>query len=119
MLIRLNGKKSIYEQIVEEYGRYIRAGAFRAGEKLPSCRALAAQLGINPNTVERAYSELEREGLIHTIPKKGVFVCDAAADALAEEARRQITALKAAGLSHAELMALAAQIYQNEGGNDD
>lgn len=70
MLIRLKGKKNIYEEIVDDYTRYILSGALAEGEKLPSCRALAAQLGINPNTVERAYAELERQGLIRTLPKR-------------------------------------------------
>ena len=47
--MHFSGKKSIYEEIVEEYARFIRLGVLREGEKLPSCRALAAKLGINPN----------------------------------------------------------------------
>lgn len=74
MEVYLSGKRNIYEEIVETYAKYIRTGALRAGEKLPSCRGLAMQLGINPNTVERAYSELEKRGLICTLPKKGAFV---------------------------------------------
>ena len=74
MEVYLSGKRNIYEEIVETYTKYIRTGALRAGEKLPSCRGLAMQLGINPNTVERAYSELEKRGLIRTLPKKGAFV---------------------------------------------
>ena len=74
MEMYLSGKRNIYEEIVETYAKYIRTGALRAGEKLPSCRGLAMQLGINPNTVERAYSELEKRGLIRTLPKKGAFV---------------------------------------------
>ena len=74
MEVYLSGKRNIYEEIVETDAKYIRTGALRAGEKLPSCRGLAMQLGINPNTVERAYSELEKRGLIRTLPKKGAFV---------------------------------------------
>ena len=74
MEVYLSGKRNIYEEIVETYAKYICTGALRAGEKLPSCRGLAMQLGINPNTVERAYSELEKRGLIRTLPKKGAFV---------------------------------------------
>ena len=80
MEVYLSGKRNIYEEIVETYAKYIRTGALRAGEKLPSCRGLAMQLGINPNTVERAYSELEKRGLIRTLPKKGAFVRGEAAE---------------------------------------
>lgn len=126
--MQLRGKKSIYEQIVEEYTKYIRTGALRAGETLPSCRRLAEQLGINPNTVQRAWAELERRGLIVAIPKKGAFVAEsgppaAAAQtavqdsavhaALAGKAAEQIGQWREAGLTEAELSALIRQIYGN------
>lgn len=115
MLIRLKGKKNIYEEIVDDYTRYILSGALAEGEKLPSCRALATQLGINPNTVERAYAELERQGLIRTLPKKGAYVAYAGGgrEALFEEAKHRIAALKGAGLTKEELFALAEKIYGN------
>lgn len=65
---------SVYESIVESIGRDIELGIYREGERLPSCRELAMEMGINPNTVQRAYAELEARGVIYTIPKKGVFV---------------------------------------------
>ena len=123
--MRFSGKKSIYEQIVEEYTKYIRTGALRTGEALPSCRRLAEQLGINPNTVQRAWAELERRGLIVAIPKKGAFVAesgppaaaaqaavqDTAHAALLGEAAEQIGQWREAGLTEAELSALIRQIY--------
>ena len=113
MDVRLSGKRSIYEDIVEEYARFIRLGVLREEEKLPSCRALAMQLGINPNTVERAFGELERRGLVRTIPKKGAFVHrmdDAAAHARAE-AVRQLKEMRAAGLTAREVYALAREVF--------
>ncbi len=113
MEVRLQGKKNIYEEIVEEFARYIRLGVLREGEKLPSCRALAIQLGINPNTVERAYSELEEQGLIRTFPKKGVFVHirpDATEHAL-EETKRHLREIRSAGLSKETVVALLDEIY--------
>lgn len=74
MKITLKGKENVYEQIVSEYKRYISLNIIRYDEKLPSCRALAIDLGINPNTVARAYNVLEKEGYIKVIPKKGVYV---------------------------------------------
>ena len=53
----------------------IAAGILAQGEKLPSVRELASQLSINPNTIQRAYRELEQLGLVRTIPGKGCFVC--------------------------------------------
>lgn len=128
--MHFSGKKSIYEQIVEEYTKYIRTGALRAGEALPSCRRLAEQLGINPNTVQRAWAELERRGLIVAIPKKGAFVAEIPPEPQAEnpvlrpgaqsggeraallgEAAEQIGQWREAGLTEAELSALIRQIY--------
>ena len=56
----------IYAQLMDTLKRRIVTGRYLPGEKLPSVRELAAEAGINPNTVQRAFSELEREGLIYT-----------------------------------------------------
>ena len=70
----LNGKNSIFEQIVENYKKLIVTGTITSGEYLPSCRELAKELGINPNTVARAYSKLEEEKYVTILPKKGAYV---------------------------------------------
>ncbi len=64
----------IYEQIVEHIHGRITAGVFRPDEPLPSIRALALELVVNPNTVQRAYQELERQGVVYTQKGLGVFV---------------------------------------------
>ena len=63
----------IYGQIRDGLRRMIVTGAISADEKLPSVRSLAMDLAINPNTIQRAYGELEREGFIYSIPGKGSF----------------------------------------------
>ena len=116
MDIRLSGKRNIYEDIVTEYARFIRLGVLREGDKLPSCRALAAKLGINPNTVERAFSELERRGLVRTLPKRGVFVCARGPESHAEEeAERQLRALKAAGLTREQALSVLHKVFGEDG----
>ena len=74
-MISLNYRDSrpIYEQIRDGLRKLIVTGALGADEKLPSVRALAAQLAINPNTIQRAYNELEGEGYIYSVPGKGSF----------------------------------------------
>ena len=74
-MIGLNYRNSrpIYEQIKDNYKRLILSGGIAAGDKLPSVRELASQLAINPNTIQRAYRELESEGFIYTVPGKGSF----------------------------------------------
>ena len=63
----------IYGQIKDGLRRMIVSGALEPGEKLPSVRAMAMDLAINPNTIHRAYTELEAEGFIYSIPGKGSF----------------------------------------------
>lgn len=115
MEIRLTGKKSIYEEITEAYERYIRLGVLREGERLPSVRALAMRLGVNPNTVDRAYGELEARGLIRTIPKKGVFVNAAGQKpTLYEVAKGQLAALRGEGLTREEALRTIEEVYSGE-----
>jgi GntR family transcriptional regulator len=67
---------AIYQQIVEQIRRYIALGVLRAGDQLPTAKQLALDLTINPNTVVRAYRDLEREELIKSIAGRGTFVRD-------------------------------------------
>lgn len=75
-MLTLNYRDSrpIYEQIKDGLRRMVVSGALAPDEKLPSVRALATQLSINPNTIQRSYNELEAEGLIYSVPGKGSFV---------------------------------------------
>ena len=75
-MLTLNYRDSrpIYEQIKDGLRRMIVTSAMAQGEKLPSVRAMATQLSINPNTIQRAYNELEQEGYIYSVAGKGSFV---------------------------------------------
>ena len=66
--------RPIYSQIIDRFREQIAAGILQPGEKMPSVRDLAAELAINPNTIQRAYRELEQEGWIESAPGKGSFV---------------------------------------------
>ena len=76
-MIHLNYRdtRPIYIQIIDGLKEQIAAGVLLHGQKLPSVRELASQLAINPNTIQRAYRQLEIEGWIATVPGKGCFVC--------------------------------------------
>ena len=67
--------RPIYSQIIDGFREQIAGGILREGERLPSVRELAAELTINPNTIQRAYRELEAQGWIASVPGKGSFVC--------------------------------------------
>ena len=122
-MISLNYRDSrpIYEQIRDGLRKLIVTGAMQPDEKLPSVRALAQQLSINPTTIQRAYNELESEGYIYSVPGKGSF---ASGDTGAEERRKQellaqlreLTAeLKYLGVSGEELAALVREEPVTEG----
>ena len=117
-MITLNYRdaRPIYEQVRDGLRRLIVSGAIADGEKLPSVRALASQLAINPNTIQRAYSELESEGYAASVPGKGSFAVrreradDGRRLALTETLRETLRELRALGMTTAELDA----IYREE-----
>ena len=76
MIIMLDYKdtRPIYEQGVEKFQTLILKGVLEPDEQLPSVRSLAVELSINPNTIQRAYGELERQGFIYTVKGRGGFV---------------------------------------------
>jgi len=78
----------IYQQIVQQIKYLIACGRLQPEDELPAVRSLAEQLVINPNTVTRAYRDLETAGLVHTQRGKGVFVADAGSPLALKEQRR-------------------------------
>ena len=76
ILIDYRDTRPIYEQVVERFKMLILHGVLTSDEKIPSVRNLAVELSINPNTIQRAYAELERQGYIYTVKGKGNFVSD-------------------------------------------
>lgn len=110
-MVQLNYRdaRPIYSQIVDGVREQIIAGVMRQGDRLPSVRELACQLTINPNTIQRAYRELEMEGWIASIPGKGSFVCGEPSGpqreqlAALEEFDRIVKKLMALGVSREDL----------------
>ena len=111
-MISLNYRDSrpIYEQIKDGLRKLIVTGALAVDDKLPSVRALATQLSINPNTIQRAYNELESEGYIYSVPGKGSF---AAGNTGADQARRKELEDKVRELL-AELRALVTEREESD-----
>lgn len=67
-------KRPIYEQVVERLERLVVSGVLETDEKMPSVRNLAMELSVNPNTIQRAYAQLEQEGYLYTVSGRGSFV---------------------------------------------
>lgn len=118
----------IYKQITEQIRLGVATGRLAVGDQLPSVRALAESLAINPNTVARAYNDLAHEGLLETQPGRGVFISAKRQVLSREESRRRLEPLintlisegMALNFSAEELQAaFAKQLrqWQNEKGN--
>lgn len=116
----LKSRKSIYEQVMDNLKELIMTETLSVGEKLPSVRELSKQITVNPNTVQKAYRELERQGYIYTTSGVGTFVADrtqiqpdprdlAAARHALDEAFRQLLYL---GLSYEEAKQIAMTIIE-------
>lgn len=69
-------RRPLYEQVTERFQELMYRGVLKENEKLPSVRSLAMELSINPNTIQRAYAQLERQGFIYSVKGKGSFVAD-------------------------------------------
>lgn len=112
-------RKLIYEQLVDNIKELILRGDLKVDDHLPSVRALAKDLGINPNTIQKAYAELERQGVIATLPGRGSIilsgsaaVADAGREALKEEMVPMILKAVSLGMNESDFTALAAECWQ-------
>lgn len=81
----------IYRQIVDQVRQAVASGVLRPGDRLPSVRELAVELAVNPNTIAKAYQELERDGVIETPRGKGSYVADREHTLSPEERMRQFS----------------------------
>lgn len=76
IVIDSRDKRAIYEQVMDRLSDLMLIGALEPGDKLPSVRSLAVELSINPNTIQKAYIELERQGYVYSVKGVGSFVAD-------------------------------------------
>ena len=74
ILLDYRDKRPIYEQVVEKLERLIASGGLEELTKMPSVRSLAMELSVNPNTIQRAYAQLEQDGYLYTVAGRGSFV---------------------------------------------
>ncbi len=107
----------IYRQIVQQARYAIASGRVRPGDRLPSVRTIATQLGINPMTVSKAYAMLEQTGVVVRQPGIGMVVSDAgidAADAIDGDLRALVQTAKQLGVLRKELIARIDRIWEEE-----
>lgn len=106
-------KLPIFEQICRSVCRDIAGGLLGENDKLPSARELAKLLALNPNTVAKAYSQLERDGIIYSVQGKGCFVAaheDKAGEKLTESFRKAVSEALNSGATAQELIAIVNEI---------
>lgn len=101
----------IYEQIINEIEKFVSLGVLKPQEQIPSIRDMASSLGINPNTVKKAYSELENRGVIQTISTKGTFIAQDTdkvksekIDSEINEIKKKIVELEKLGITKEEII---------------
>jgi GntR family transcriptional regulator len=110
-----------YEQLVENIKSMVLSGLLKGDDPLPSVRQLSGELGINPNTVQKAYTNLEQMGVLYTVPGKGNFIrSDTEAlrqdqtQALFNQIMELMIRLKALGVSQEQLLSRISEIFGEE-----
>lgn len=110
----------VYEQIISQLERFVVQGVLHPEDQVPSVRSLSVQLGINPNTILKAFSELAARGIISAAPGRGYFICPDAQQVLAKlwherlkELRALCAELAQAGITWEEILQSAEQGYQS------
>lgn len=124
MRFNFSGKQDVYIEVAEKYREYIKLGLIKNGDKLPSIRMAASELGINPNTMARAYALLEDEGYISSIPKKGIYVTYAEEQNKIEDTNKNenillpcndvIEELKSKGYSKEQILKAIEEVYHDQ-----
>ena len=140
---KFSGKQDVYIEVADHYKNHILLGVLAVGEKLPSVRVAAGELGVNPNTEAKAYAHLEKEGYICALPKKGAYVTyvpgkktedgeatdetedthtqigltdetTTANDTATLLCRNSIIAMKESGITREMLLKLIEEVYKND-----
>ena len=119
IVIDYRDKRPLYEQVAEKLAQLIICGALESNAKLPSVRSLAMDLSINPNTIQRAYMQLEQDGYIYTVVGRGNYVTDAHEwqkgyrSLATKELQEALQKAKASGISLEEIIAMAKSCYDD------
>lgn len=117
IILDYRDKRPIYEQVVEKMEHLIICGGLESGSKLPSVRSLAMELSVNPNTIQRAYAQLEQDGYIYTVIGRGNYVTSRSEwqsstfKSLKQDFTDLLTQARDAGVPKKDLLDLLNDIY--------
>ena len=116
--VDMRDRKPIYEQLIDNIRTLAVQGHLKPDEHLPSVRQLAAELAINPNTIQKAYAELERQNVIYSLPGRGNFISPDIGSVAKQERQRQLEALgvlfrqaQNAGVEKSDIQTLLDTVY--------
>ncbi len=119
-------RQPVYEQIIEQTERFLLTELLTPGDQLPSVRSLSLELTINPNTILKAYSDLDARGIIRSVPGKGYFVCEGAREILGARYRKDLSRLRQAvsemalaGIEKEEILSIVEEIYRTHNTKGD
>ncbi len=117
-VIDVMSRMPVYEQIIKQVEENVMIGAMGAGDRMPSVRQISINLSINPNTVQKAYTELDRRGIIITVPGKGSFISENASQILGESSRSKLEELSKlikelayAGVTKEEIVRIVEDVF--------
>ena len=117
--IDYQSKIPFYEQIAERFKTLILKGVLKPHTQLPSVRSLAVNLSINPNTIQKAYMELDRRGILVSVPGKGSFISAEALKIVGNQSKEKLSDLKEivrklayAGVSKSEIIDMIEEVYK-------
>lgn len=121
IFIDARSRKPIYEQLIDNIKSLIVSGVLQRDEQLPSVRQLAQELAINPNTIQKAYTELERQGVIYSLKGRGSFVGSSLQELRSIQQKELLEQLAALSrdlcrleVPQAEVCAVVQQTYQTQ-----
>lgn len=108
----------VYEQIIRQTEKFVLMNILNSGDKFPSVRSLSLELSVNPNTIQKAMAELDRLGIVISVPGKGSFISDDAMERILERKRNNLTELKStikemalAGIEKSEIIEMVESVY--------
>ncbi len=115
-------RQPVYEQLIDQLERLVLSGLLPPETQLPSVRSLSVELSINPNTIQKAFSELDTRGIIYSVPGIGCFVSPQAVSLLQEHTRRKLSNLRAltaelalGGIGKDEIIACINEVFEERG----
>lgn len=124
--VDLRDRKQLYEQLIDNIKGLILSGDLKKDDKLPSVRSLAKELGINPNTIQKAYTELERCGIIVSMPGRGSMVLaerESLRDEMSGKLENAMTSLaremRESGIGKEEFVRAAEEAWDRTGGKPE